>query len=139
MAQKKRVKVTYKQGSENTLSGLGTFFIIFGIIGLIACFIWSGYTTKDSVSDTWKWNLDDLSVFRLAIGIALLIYGITVSVLCKALADIIRLLKKLNKLDFSGNISQPYTKVELRCSECGTTLEQDQVQCPNPDCNVEFE
>ncbi|MBL7075078.1 hypothetical protein ISS37_07560 [candidate division KSB1 bacterium] len=98
----------YAGGKEGRMSGLATFFIIIGIIGLIACFILAGFVTKTSKSSSWGEN--GLSPIWIALGIVCLIQGIALSIVLSAGAEVIRLLKKQNGLEYGGKISKPYPK-----------------------------
>lgn len=137
MAKKVEVeKLIYSGGKEGRMSGLGAFFLIVGITGLIVCFIVSGYVTKTSPDSLW--GDDGLSPIWVAVGVVSLIQGIALFIVLNAGAEIIRLLKKLNRLTFSGEISEPNveTQIELKCSECGNDVVDD-AKCIK--CGKEFE
>lgn len=139
MAKKVEVeKLVYSGGEESHLSYLGGFFIILGVTGLAVCFIISGYVTGTPTSTGWAEN--GLSPLWITIGVVGLIQGIALCVILNAGAEVIRLLKKLNGLKFSGEISEPEveTQIELQCSKCGNNdIYEVSTKCSK--CGEEFE
>ena len=125
----------YSGGIEGKMSGLGNFFFIIGIIGIIACVIESGNVSKISTSSGW--GEDGFSTIWIAYGVYILIHGIALFILMKAGAEVIRLLKKLNGLKFGGKISEPEIETQLQCSECGQIVSEDDLKCTK--CGKEFE
>lgn len=135
MARKEKEFVGYSGGLETKMSVAGIFFLILGIIGLIISFIISGFVTKTSVYSDW--GDDGLSAEWIGFGVVSLIQGIVLSVIFNAGGEIIRLLKKLNGLKFSGKISESTPVFLLKCSECGHVVDKYDKICPN--CGKEFE
>ena len=134
MAKKVKVFGGYSGGIEGQLSGLGVFFLIVGIIGLIACIIVSGSVTKTSAYSDW--GEDGLSPIWIAYSIISLIQGIALFIILKAGADVIRLLKKFNGLKFGGKISEPETVYNFKCSECDNPVSEYDQKCDK--CGKEF-
>jgi len=125
-------------GKEGQMSGLGTFFLIIGILGLIASVVVSGFVTKTSSYSNW--GEDGILSIWIAAGIVGLIQGIALFVVLNAGAEVIRLLKKLNGLKFGGEISEPDAKTHLKCSECGNfVLAIDKYDTKCRKCGEEFE
>ncbi len=135
MAKKVKEVIGYSGGKENQMSGLGIFFLIVGIIGLIACFVVSGSVTKTSSYSGW--GDDGLSPIWIAVGIVSLIEGIALFIVLTAGAEAIRLLKKLNGLTFGGEISEPTPEIGLKCSECGDSVSEYDEECN--ECGNKFE
>jgi hypothetical protein len=122
----KRIR-DYEGGSEAALSGLGTFFLVVGVIGALLAFAFAGLNDRNS--SLW-----------ITAGVVGLVQGMMTNILCKGFAEIIRLLKKLNGIPFGGHISKATPLYENVCSECGTSLYDEflpAAKCPK--CAVEFE
>jgi DNA-directed RNA polymerase subunit RPC12/RpoP len=116
-------------GIENQLDGVGIFFLIVSIIGLIVCIILS---QEETIKQT------GLSSFWIGLGIGVVAQGIIFWILLKAAAEVIRLLKKLNGLPYGGIISETYgSGTQYTCTECGTPVAPDAKFCTN--CGVNFE
>lgn len=125
-------EVTKDSGVEGRLEGVGTFYIIISIIALIVTLIISqGEQIKNTV----------LSTLWIAIGISFLAQGIIFMILFQAGAEVIRLLKKLNNLPYSGTISnEKEATVEVNdytCSECGSVVDKNAKYCAA--CGVKLE
>ncbi|MBS3741376.1 MAG: hypothetical protein KGY74_04585 [Candidatus Cloacimonetes bacterium] len=135
MAKKIEETVCYSGGIESKLSGFATFFLMVGIISLAACLIISGGVTKtDSYSN---WGEDGVSITWIVIGIFSFLWGLISAILFQAGGEVIRLLKKLNDLPFGGKISENIQEVEIKCSNCGTLVDEDDNECYN--CSQKFE
>ncbi|HQF42560.1 MAG TPA: zinc-ribbon domain-containing protein [Ignavibacteriaceae bacterium] len=116
-------------GIENQLDGVGIFYLIISIIGLIACIVLS---QDEAIKQT------GLSSFLIGLGIGVIAQGIVFWILFKAGAEVIRLLKKLNGLQYDGVISGTEgSGTEYTCTECGTPVAPDAKFCTN--CGVSFE
>jgi hypothetical protein len=92
-------------GKEGQLEGLGTFFLVAGIVGAAFGLWYSGYVTKVESYDDWG---DEFSAAWIYISLASLIQGIFFYILLTAGAEVLRLLKKLNGLPYGGEISTPH-------------------------------
>jgi len=121
-------RIRHYGGMENTLEdvgglvlGLGIFCGIGAIIGAIVAF-------NDDQTGTGA-NL-------LCVGVGLIFAGAVNRILFRAAAEVIRLLKKLNRLKFSGKISEPETLNVYTCSSCGTSIYEDAESCYS--CNAKF-
>lgn len=108
---KNNMKKERSGGVESSLESVGIFYFILSIFGLIACMILSNQeeTKRIGLSSLW-----------IGIGIAAIAQGIIFSIIFRAGAEIVRLLKRLNGLPYAGSISETTgeTKSYL-CSDCG--------------------
>ncbi len=121
----------YAGGTEGHMSELAKVLLGFSIIGLIACVI-------ISVS---SWG-DGFSVLWIAVGVACLIQGIALFIILQAGAELIRLLKKLNGLNYGGSISEPKPVCIYKCTECGVPVQVTNFVRPYricPKCNSAFD
>jgi DNA-directed RNA polymerase subunit RPC12/RpoP len=118
------VRQDYKdiQGKEAGLSVLSRLCLVAGIVGVLACII-AGLA------------IGRLSL--LAAGIALLMAGLILFVIFGALSEIIRLLKAVNGLPYTGTISGSGTGTIYVCSDCGSLNYPDIDKCRK--CGAEFE
>ena len=110
------------QGKEASLSVLSRLCLVAGIVGVLACII-AGLA------------IGRLSL--LAFGIALLIACLILFVIFGALSEIIRLLKAVNGLPYTGTISGSGTGTIYICSDCGSLNYPDIAKCRK--CGAEFE
>jgi hypothetical protein len=116
-------------GVEGKLDGVGTFYLIISIIGLIGCIILS----QDKLI-----KQTGLSDFWIALGIGAIAQGIIFWILFKAGAEVIRLLKKLNGLPYGGEISETIGDwAEYTCTDCGSPVSPDSKFCTQ--CGANFE
>jgi DNA-directed RNA polymerase subunit RPC12/RpoP len=122
-------RTTYRGGIEDSLENTGGAFAVFGFLGLIAAF---GLAANGEGS---------LAGACCIAAIVAFVQGALVHKLCKAGAEIIRLLKKSNGLKFSGQISQPTGLLEgalfYVCSACGASVPPSETKCVV--CGAEFE
>jgi DNA-directed RNA polymerase subunit RPC12/RpoP len=110
------------QGKEAGLSVLSRLCLVVGIVGVLLCII-AGLA------------IGRLSL--LAFGIALLIACLILFVIFGALSEIIRLLKAVNGLPYTGTISGSGTGTIYICSDCGSHNYPDIAKCRK--CGAEFE
>lgn len=116
-------------GVESKLDGVGAFYLIISILGLIGCIIIS---QDETVKQT------GLSSFWIALGLGAIAQGIIFWILFKAGAEVIRLLKKLNGLPYGGEISETEGDgAEYNCTDCGAPVSQDSKFCTQ--CGANFE
>lgn len=116
-------------GIESKLDGVGTFYLVISIIGLIACIILS---QDEALKQT------GLSSLWIGFGIGAIAQGIIFWILFKAGAEVIRLLKKLNGLPYGGIISETIGDgTEYTCTDCGAPVAPDSKFCTQ--CGVNFE
>jgi len=135
MATINKELIGYYGGKEEQMSGLATFFLVVGIIGCIACIIVAGSVTKtSSYSD---WGEHGVSPVWVVLGLACLIHGIALFIVLRGGAEIIRLLKKQNGLQYAGKISEPFPEYVYKCPACGITVDSDAVKCFG--CGEKFE
>jgi hypothetical protein len=86
----------YREGDiEASLSAWGMGFLVLGILAGIVCLWAAGIVTKEYRYDDW--GKRGIAWYLVAIGIAAILHGIFVRMLLEAGAEIIRLLRKLNK------------------------------------------
>jgi hypothetical protein len=109
-ASRIRKVVGYAGGREGHLSSLGMMLRWLGIAGF-------AFAVIASVADSKK---DGASVLYLAFGISGLVQGFIADRLCAGLADVIRLLKKQNGLQYGGEILTPLPVYIECCSACGS-------------------
>ena len=114
----------YSGGKEGQISALAVFFLVIGIVGLIACLILAGLDTRPSP-------------ILIVIGIVCLIQGIAFFIFLSTGAEIVRLLKKQNGLNYGGEITEPSVVISFKCSKCGTAVSEYKDVCPN--CDSKFE
>lgn len=135
MAKKIKKATGYSGGKEGQMSVLGMLFLVFGIIGFIVCFYVSGEVTKTYYGHSWGDN--GFSPIWIVFGVTCLVQGIGAFIILTAGAEIIRLLKKLNGLNYGGKISEPEIDVEFTCSDCGGVVAHDSRECRA--CEKKFE
>lgn len=135
MATKIKEFIGYTGGTEGQLSGMARFYLYLGIVILIVCLIVSGEVTKQYPQQEWGEN--GLSPVWVALGIIGLIQGIVLSKIIHSGAEIIRLLKKLNGLNYGGKISEAREESRLKCSKCGNTVVETDWVCYQ--CSEKFE
>ena len=101
----------YEGGTEGKLQGVGTYFLVMGIIGGVACFICATQVTSVFIG------------LCIGFGIGAFIQGFISYYLFRGGADIIRLLKKLNGLPYGGDIAGIRSlSTRYECAECGYIL-----------------
>ena len=111
---------------ESQLDGIGLFIIFISIISAIGLiYLSQDETIKQSGS----------SVIYIAIGIAIFLQGIIWRIVARAGAEIIRLLKKLNDISYTGLITGE--DEEIVCSECGAVVMEDAKFCPECGTNLD--
>lgn len=127
MAQRIKRIIGYAGGAESLLEGLGAFFFFIGIVGLIAAFVVSGFVTRTGWNHDW--GEGGLSISYIALGAVSFIQGIFFYILLNAGAEVIRLLKKQNGLNYGGEISQAEPIFELHCSNCDRPINEADPEC----------
>jgi DNA-directed RNA polymerase subunit RPC12/RpoP len=119
----------YRGGLEESLENTGGGFAAFGFFLLLVALL-----LFLAGEGTWA------SVCFLS-AVVVFVQGAMIYTLCKAGAEIIRLLKKSNGLKFSGKISQPTGLLDdalfYVCSACGASVHPAQMRCTG--CGAEFE
>ncbi|MCC6962018.1 MAG: hypothetical protein IT585_02080 [candidate division Zixibacteria bacterium] len=119
----------YARGSESYLDQARGLVLVIAVVAAVASLIVSGMVTKDSEYDDWA--EEGLSPTWVAVGVGAFIQGWIVSVLLRAGADIVRLLKKQNGLEFSGDINRMLQSDVYSCSECGESFNESYFgECP---------
>lgn len=114
---------------ESKLDGVGSFYLFISILSMVICILLS---QEESVKQT------GLSSFWIALGIGSTAQGIIFWIVFKASAEVIRLLKKLNGISYTGDISGTVdNSVEYSCTDCGAPVTSDSKFCPN--CGASFE
>jgi hypothetical protein len=107
MAELIKKRVAFEGGREETLSKTGSNLLFFGLAGgAISAFIGmvSGQNTAVCVIG----------------GILIALNAIVVNALLQSFAEVIRLLKKQNGLEYGGSILPVTPFYEFACSECGS-------------------
>ena len=135
MAQKIMKVTHYEGGKEASMSAGGNFILFLGIVALISGIVAGGFITADSEYDDWAENGLDWTIVIL--GFAAFIQSLLAWLILSGGAEIIRLLKKLNGLDFDGSIAEVAPVSREECSECGEPADAYQKRCQK--CKKEFE
>jgi uncharacterized paraquat-inducible protein A len=124
-------------GIEGKLDSIGNFNLFFSVIALVICIFYS---------QDVKVNNAGLSLYWIVVGIIVLGQGILFWVIFHAAAEVIRLLKKLNRIPYGGYISE--TQIQLidkqasteeksyYCSECEAPVAANDKVCPK--CGVKL-
>ncbi|MGB5107233.1 MAG: hypothetical protein WBP29_07890 [Candidatus Zixiibacteriota bacterium] len=126
----------YTGGSESRLLSASKIVLIVSSLAAIASLIISGIVTRDSSYDDWAEN--GLNWTWVALGCGILLQGWIVHVLLAAGADVLRLLKKQNGLEFTGEINEVHQTEVYKCSDCGAVLGSNSLQCPGCKSKLEF-
>jgi len=116
-------KTTSKHGGiERDLDLLSSFFFITGVVCAVC-------------------TVPILASLSFSVGLSL-IYGCGVAfilcVLLKAASETIRLLKKLNGLDYNGEISKPEIRILYSCSLCSAEVSASATIAACPHCSAIF-
>ena len=80
---------------EDSLSAWGVGFLVLGILAGIVCIWAAGVVTKQSDYDDW--GKRGIAWYLVVVGIGAILQGMFIRVLLEGGAEIIRLLRKLNK------------------------------------------
>ncbi|MEA2101120.1 MAG: hypothetical protein U9P80_00900 [Thermodesulfobacteriota bacterium] len=110
------------QGKERSLSVLARAMLVMGIGGILIC---TGFAAA-----TGKLHL-------LITGGVLLFSGLFLFVILDACAEMIRLMKKVCDIPYSGPISGQKEFLIFRCSACSAIVDPDSIKCDN--CGAEFD
>jgi hypothetical protein len=110
------------QGKEVGLSVASRSYLVFGFVGILACILVATITGK---------------LIWIAIGIGCMFIGVPLYILFGALSEIIRLLKTLAGLPYTGRISGTTKGTIHICSECGSLIWPDSTVCDK--CGASFE
>lgn len=113
---------TDRQGREVGLSVAARIFLVIGIAAVPVCAVLA-------ITSTW--------IAWIVLGVVCMVVGVTLYLNFVALAEIIRLLKKLAGLPYGGVISGSSTGDIFLCSECGSLVWADSTTCTK--CGAEFE
>jgi hypothetical protein len=118
-----RKEKTYHGGMEIKLEDIGGIFLALGILGGIAAIIAAFVAFND--------NETGVGVDLLCVGVALIFASFVNQTLFRAGAEVIRLLKKLNGLKFSGEITQPIASDSSshKCSACNAPVNSFDENC----------
>jgi len=90
-------KKIFVGGLEATVDGVAVFYLILSILLFVVCV---GIATGDEA------KVEHTSAIWIAAGVISVIQGITFWVVGKIFAEILRLLKKQNGVQYSGEISE---------------------------------
>lgn len=120
----KIIRQDYKdiQGKEAGLGVLSRFCLVFGIVGVLLCIIMGSILGE---------------LLLLVVGVLILITGLILFVIFGALSEIIRLLKAVAGIPYTGTISGSGTGTIYICSDCGSLNYPDVPRCRK--CGTEFE
>jgi hypothetical protein len=120
---------TYHGGIEDTLEDVGGIFLFLGILGGVASIIAAIIAFSDSEIG--------VGVDLLCVGFTSIFAGIVNRIFLRAGAEIIRLLKKISGLKFSGKITQPVVSSGYKCSACNVSVYPSSESCYA--CGAKFE
>ncbi|GEM_PF-4007549 len=113
-------KELYYGGIEDKLSNLGHLILFIGIMGLflgVLCAV--EVSGKSPKTATWP------NLVLIVFAFISFVVSIFIFILLQAIAEMIKLLKKENKIPYSGVISQPLKKkIVLCCSNCGMPIKK---------------
>jgi len=120
----------YFGGIEDTLENVGGIFLVLGVLGGIVAIVAACIAFNNSETGIGG----DL----LCVGFISIIAGAVNRIFLFAGAEIIRLLKKISGLKFSGEITQPTPTVStyLKCSACGARTYPGHEECLS--CGAKF-
>jgi len=121
-----------KKAVESKLETLKEFAYFFlSTVGIVS--IIYGFMNEDTL----------LKIILIASGLALIIQGIVYGILFESASEIIKLLKKINGLQYDGEISGTEEKEEevqgkdgITCSKCGAEVKDSDMFCTN--CGEKF-
>jgi hypothetical protein len=108
-------------GLEDKLESVGGIFLTLGIAGGIGAILGAIKAFND--------DQEVMGVELLCVAAAFIFAGVVNTNLFDAAAEVIRLLKKLNGLQYSGNITKPQSFEEHKCSGCGNLLNSTSEHC----------
>lgn len=114
MAKVNRTIIGYNTGFENTIDGFGTFFMIFGILGAVACIVALGASDPTNYS-------------YITLAFASLMGAFFPFAVLRGIAEVIRVQKKNAGLPYAGTIKKPNdteaaSVSEYACAACGTKV-----------------
>ena len=115
MAKKVTKVITYPDRRESTLSGLAGFFLFLGSAALVAGVLLSGFWTRQSPYDGW--GKHGISWFWIVAGAIGFFQGLVAFIVLKAIADILRIVKKIAGIPYSGTIAGRKVEFESLDSE----------------------
>ena len=126
-------KAHYYGGMEDTLENVGGIFLFLGVLGGIAAIIMAIVAFNSDHDET------GIGVDLLCVGFISILAGAVNRIFLRAGAEIIRLLKKISGLKFSGEITQPVTSdsSSYKCSDCGASAFSWSEKCAS--CGAKFE
>lgn len=116
-----------KNGLENSFAGIGIFYMVTSIL-VSLLFFWLFKQTESS----------EFSYLFIIGGILLLVQGFILKTLFQGCAEVIRLLKRLNGLNYSGDISGDnnndycgncgayVSPIVKSCASCGSSFEEEE-------------
>lgn len=122
-------RYTDKGGLEATVSGLGTILLLLSIVGSLTVLLASTNAFFDDSAN------NGFPAVWVIVAMAALFQGIVAFVILRALAEVVRLLKKVAGVPYGGRISTP--RSEIVCSDCHTPVEAWRSKCRN--CMADFE
>jgi hypothetical protein len=115
-------------GREDTLDEVGNIVLALGILGggvaIVAAFV------------AFNDNETPVGVDLLCVGVIAIFVSMVNRILFRAGAEVIRLLKKMNGLKFSGEISEPKAFNVSKCSACGASVDSFSKRCHS--CGLKF-
>ena len=124
---------TYSGGMEDTLEDVGGIFLFLGLLGGIAAIIMGVIAFNNSDHDETGIGVD-----LLCIGFISILAGAVNRIFLRAGAEMIRLLKKIAGLKFSGKITEPVASNDsfYKCSACKEPAYSWSEECTS--CGAKF-
>lgn len=124
-----RIKATLNKKVTRWKGGVEAEVSLLGIIILSICCIAALFLIISCFDHASRYGFDSVAVNKIGLVLVVLFQGFFIYILLKGGAEIIRLLKKLNGLEFAGTISTPTPVMESVCSNCGNQLTYQVPSC----------
>lgn len=117
---------TKTNGIESRLDTAGIFVLMLSIILAVTAIVFSQDETYKQIG---------ISNLLIGLGVGVFVMGIIYWIILRAGGEIVRLLKKLNNIEYDGMITGE--KLKYTCDECGTEVLENAKFCT--ECGANFE
>ena len=110
-------------GIESSLDDIAGFYTVASIIALVVCVL---YSQQELIKKS------ELSIYLVILGIGIAFQGFVFRSIFKAVAEVIRLLKRLNGLTYGGSLSvtdAEEDKAFFFCTDCGEQVANKDKYC----------
>lgn len=130
MPQEHKVRISRIESKLDSLAGV---WLLLSIVIFVYCIIYSQTETIQSAGEP---------VSIIIAGFLILLIGVMYWIIFQAGAEVIRLLKKLNRIPYSGTISgiqidSEENEIDYECTDCHAKVSRDSDFCPK--CGAKFE